>query len=77
MYRVSQKKWWQDFTWHLASLYAYYVDRLPSKILPPFFLGHPVDAIQLEVLTFIVNLCFFDFVEMFNNNLVNLRKLVK
>ena len=37
IYRVSQKKWWQDFLWHHASLYAYYVDRLPSKILPPFF----------------------------------------
>ena len=31
------KKWWKDFICHLASLYAYYVDRLPSKILPPFF----------------------------------------
>ena len=41
------KKWWQDFTGHLASLYAYYVDRLCNRISPPFF-GTPCINVSID-----------------------------
>ena len=42
IYRVSQKKWWQDSMTKTIRIISIKGSKLPRKVLPPFFLGHPV-----------------------------------
>ena len=37
LYRVSQKKWWQDFTRKTIHIVSIKGSKMPRKILPPFF----------------------------------------